>query len=1245
MKTKKSFFGIAIVLIMAIAIVTLIGCPEPDPESKVPAATVTSVTVSPKTPSVVKGGTQQFTATVTGTNNPAQTVTWTIETAGKNAGTTIDGTGKLTVAAAEALTSLIVKATSTVDTGKSDTATVGIYNAGTLPTVTSVTVSPPTVSIAKGGTQQFTAAVTGTNNPAQTVTWTIETAGKNAGTTIDGAGKLTVAAAETLTSLTVRATSTVDTTKYGSATVTFVNPTPNPVTGNMGQWEFGYNNEYKQAVWQFTGNNAAVLKGATGIELGLNAKPTQGLEFVWQDTATWGWNNTAILSNSGTAQNGASWDEAAKKLTIDFNTAIANRTSFLAQTGNIQIVFQFAGSNINSLGITSANLIADGELTPVVTSVSVNPSAATVAKGGSWPFHAIVSGTGNVAQTVTWTIDNSGSTKVGTYIETSGTLHIASDETLTSLTVRATSTADTSVSGTAAVTISSGSGGGGQVYMVNVEPWNPVKVYPGKTAQFTAIVYGTGDYAQTVTWTFGKYTDAGAVSTGSAVTAGGSTISSSGLVTVGHEENDNSFLYVVATSTADTTISAVGYVDKILSLHPIGLVDGAVAKAGSAAFSVFDSDLGYWSEKSAFNWSVVETNKATGTYWDENYGSLIVADNETLLNLTVRAALKSDPAIYMTAKAKVVSVDRVTTNAANIGIAKGGSFTLTAAVHGENNPPQNVTWEFNYNPTDTPLDPGTTFNEETGLLTIGAGEKNKSIRLRAFTELSSRGTVEYGMARIYTYNPNAGTGYIVEIDDTGYDGNGRKTITLSNLQYNEIFLSKVNPTGNPLLSGGIYSHLISPSARLRPAPRSNVQIKTPVYTKGHPAITAFNENPPAITPSLRAKLNASKPDIRFSGSTVGQIKNFWVGFDGSVYSQQQATLLATGTYGNIWAAENNMISTTMAQAYADKFDILYPAMTNVFGYEYGGGPGGDGGRDGDTKVQILFCNPQSADGTALAGWFSSADFYDQATLDATYGANRYRTNEAEIFYMRITAPLDDVFDTLAHEFQHMINFNQKFLIQGGGAAGSASPAWYNEMLSLVAEDLMASTLGFDADSNAVVFNFFMEALFDGMSSASNSLTNWGNNFRAYGNKYAFGAYLLRNYGGAPLIKAMLANNTTGIPSIEAALQQVAGVTFAQAFSRYGEALIYGFRNIPDGANTYEKAFPSIVNGTTYNILAFNPWAYNAERYFYADTNSTLLAYSVQIETPTALRGNEILGSVDITIQRPANGVKLYLLVK
>jgi len=89
----------------------------------------------------------------------------------------------------------------------------------TNPNITSVTISPATANVAKGAAQQFTVTVTGNNNPAQTVTWSIDQTSKNSGTTITN-GLLTVAAAESLTSLTVKATSTVDTSKSGTAAVT-----------------------------------------------------------------------------------------------------------------------------------------------------------------------------------------------------------------------------------------------------------------------------------------------------------------------------------------------------------------------------------------------------------------------------------------------------------------------------------------------------------------------------------------------------------------------------------------------------------------------------------------------------------------------------------------------------------------------------------------------------------------------------------------------------------------------------------------------------------------------------------------------------------------------------------------------------------------------------------------------------------------------------------------------------------------
>ena len=94
---------------------------EPDPDP----ATVTGVAVSPTAANVQLGGTQLFTAQVQGTNNPPQTVQWSV-TGNNNSGTVIDANGLLTVAQGEGAQTLTVTATSTYDTTKSGTASVTV---------------------------------------------------------------------------------------------------------------------------------------------------------------------------------------------------------------------------------------------------------------------------------------------------------------------------------------------------------------------------------------------------------------------------------------------------------------------------------------------------------------------------------------------------------------------------------------------------------------------------------------------------------------------------------------------------------------------------------------------------------------------------------------------------------------------------------------------------------------------------------------------------------------------------------------------------------------------------------------------------------------------------------------------------------------------------------------------------------------------------------------------------------------
>jgi len=97
-----------------------------------------------------------------------------------------------------------------------------------VPTITSVIIPQP-APVTRGGSQLFTATVNGTNNPEQTVTWSV-TGNKASGTSISiNGGLLTVDASEPATTLTIKAVSTFDTTKSGTATVT-VNGDINVIT-------------------------------------------------------------------------------------------------------------------------------------------------------------------------------------------------------------------------------------------------------------------------------------------------------------------------------------------------------------------------------------------------------------------------------------------------------------------------------------------------------------------------------------------------------------------------------------------------------------------------------------------------------------------------------------------------------------------------------------------------------------------------------------------------------------------------------------------------------------------------------------------------------------------------------------------------------------------------------------------------------------------------------------------------------
>jgi hypothetical protein len=152
----------------------------------------------------------------------------------------------------------------------------------------------------------------------------------------------------------------------------------------------------------------------------------------------------------------------------------------------------------------------------------------------------------------------------------------------------------------------------------------------------------------------------------------------------------------------------------------------------------------------------------------------------------------------------------------------------------------------------------------------------------------------------------------------------------------------------------------------------------------HAAAMLFNANPPPV-------LNETLPHSRksFIPPKVGDTRDFVVEtfYNSGSWISRQATLRACGKHGNVWVMNenyttvpffkpNNKINSTQAKNLANKFDLIYPAATFLLGYEYGGGPAGDGGKDGDPKIQILVLDIVNEEGVAQAGgFFWSQDYY------------------------------------------------------------------------------------------------------------------------------------------------------------------------------------------------------------------------------------------------------------------------------
>jgi len=332
------------------------------------------------------------------------------------------------------------------------------------------------------------------------------------------------------------------------------------------------------------------------------------------------------------------------------------------------------------------------------------------------------------------------------------------------------------------------------------------------------------------------------------------------------------------------------------------------------------------------------------------------------------------------------------------------------------------------------------------------------------------------------------------------------------------------------------------------------------------------------------------------------------------YGKKSLTIWVENSAYGANCSKAKCVNEKMLNALANKFlksgsdNDIYDWVTNVFGKEWGGS-NSPLLIDESNHLSILLtdiANDNKINGGVI-GYFHSKDNFKNTKyvgsnerimfyIDSVMFANASNSWDENDFWPQ------QVFSTLAHEFQHMIYFYQKNVKQNL----QGTEPWLNEMLSESTEDLVAVKMNVDGPRNVVASrgDAGSKNNYNGrypLFNQNNSLspTSWDNSLANYSTVSSFGAYLLRNYGGAKLLHNVVDNNLINEEALMYAVHQhVNGKskTFDDLIHEWGVAVLLSKRDdvsIDSGVLYNAGDFiSSDFNGVHYDLGSINFFNYN-----------------------------------------------------
>lgn len=260
--------------------------------------------------------------------------------------------------------------------------------------------------------------------------------------------------------------------------------------------------------------------------------------------------------------------------------------------------------------------------------------------------------------------------------------------------------------------------------------------------------------------------------------------------------------------------------------------------------------------------------------------------------------------------------------------------------------------------------------------------------------------------------------------------------------------------------------------------------------------------------------------VALAASAYAQIETFNVdsSYDWRGRSEISATLRHEGGNAHWYISDSYWVGLNSAQqanllvdvaSISKEFDaVIYPKIRAVFGSE------NKPGIDNDSKIYILLTRMIEDAG----GYFREQDGFSPDVVEGSNGHEMLYLNIRHLGNQRMPS-------FLAHEFQHLITFNQKTIKHG-----LREEVWINELRSEIAPTL----LGYDSSSEYAGSN--LEARVKAfLKDPVDAILNWQNEPKDYGATNLFGQYVLDHYGRS-VIATMIANERIGMDSFNAALR-------------------------------------------------------------------------------------------------------------